>query len=114
MEKHKKITGTSENIIATIGTSISNLQTFEEQKLLHGLKIGISISEHDDLKKLGYSETHLKDASIEFGRYLLVYGADIVYGGDLRDGGYTRQATSSGTTRTAQSISWGGKTCRSK
>jgi hypothetical protein len=58
--------------------------------LLTDKKIGISISESEDLQRLGYSEAHLQDAKIEISRHLISTGAVLMYGGDLRDNGYTR------------------------
>jgi hypothetical protein len=51
--------------------------------------IGISVSDSDEYKELGFSENHQKDITIELTRYLLVNGAHLVYGGDLRKEGYT-------------------------
>lgn len=56
---------------------------------LDGRVLGISISESPDLEALGFSETHLRDAMVEFARYMLAAGATIAYGGDLRAGGFT-------------------------
>ncbi len=56
---------------------------------LVGRVLGISISESPDLEALGFSETHLRDALVEFARYMLAAGATIAYGGDLRAGGFT-------------------------
>lgn len=57
---------------------------------LPGMRIWMSISDSPDLTKLGFGERHLKDTFLEFARYVLAAGAEIVYGGDLRKGGYTR------------------------
>lgn len=57
---------------------------------LKGCRVWVSISDSPDLAKLGFGEQHLKDAFLEFARYILAAGADIVYGGDLRAGGFTR------------------------
>jgi hypothetical protein len=57
---------------------------------LAGCRVWVSISDSPDLAKLGFGEQHLKDTFLEFARYILAAGADIVYGGDLRRGGYTR------------------------
>tara|TARA_R110001592_G_scaffold88299_11_gene260072 strand:+ start:1615 stop:2526 length:912 start_codon:yes stop_codon:yes gene_type:complete len=62
-----------------------NIHTFLTNK-----KIGISISESEDIESLGFSEAHLQDAKIEIARHLLSTGAMLMYGGDLRDNGYTR------------------------
>jgi hypothetical protein len=59
------------------------------KKFLNDKKIAISISESEELNKLGFSDTHIKDAMIEFARHLLIQGATLVYGGDLRQGGFT-------------------------
>jgi hypothetical protein len=61
----------------------------KENELLKNLKMGISISDSPDLEESGYSSMHLQDASVEFVRYLLVHGATMIYGGDLREGGFT-------------------------
>lgn len=57
---------------------------------LSQMAIAISISESDDLAVLGLAEEHLRDAMIEISRHLLAMGARLVYGGDLRDNGYTK------------------------
>lgn len=51
--------------------------------------IAISISESEELNQLGFSDTHLKDAMIEFAKNLLIQNFKLVYGGDLRNGDYT-------------------------
>jgi hypothetical protein len=56
---------------------------------LDGLTIGISISDSPDLAELGLSKLHLEDAMIQVARQLLGAGASLVYGGDLREGGFT-------------------------
>jgi SLOG cluster2 len=59
------------------------------EKFLKNKNIAISISASEDLNKLGFSDTHIKDAMTEFARHLLVQGASLVYGGDLRPDGFT-------------------------
>jgi hypothetical protein len=83
------ITGVSENIEVSIDASIATEKHGSTQLLLEGKKVGISISDSADLRKLGLSQAHIQDASIEFARYLLIHGATLVYGGDLRQGGFT-------------------------
>lgn len=51
--------------------------------------VGISISESPDLKVLGLSNGHLRDAMAEIALYLLASGRSLVYGGDLRPDGFT-------------------------
>jgi len=57
---------------------------------LSQMAIGVSISESDDLAVLGLAEEHLRDAMTEISRHMLAMGARLVYGGDLRDNGYTK------------------------
>jgi hypothetical protein len=56
---------------------------------LYGKRVAISVSESEDLEQLGLSVQHLQDISIEIARYLIVNGAKLLYGGDLRKGGFT-------------------------
>lgn len=51
--------------------------------------VGISISESPDLKALGLSDGHLRDAMAEIALHLLASGRSLVYGGDLRPNGFT-------------------------
>ena len=52
--------------------------------------IGISISDSSDLKALGLGDGHLRDAMGEIATHLLASGDHLVYGGDLREEGFTR------------------------
>lgn len=87
--KKKNISGVSDDVSASIKKDLSSkdarLKGFLEEN-----KIGISISETEDLSHLGYSVEHLQDAMVEFARHLLIQGAQLVYGGDLRQGGFTQ------------------------
>jgi len=86
----KSISGISENLQKSIDKTIIAEQGLEiKSRRLNRFKIGISISESEELSELGLSEIHQQDAMIEFARYLLVQGAHLVYGGDLRNKGYT-------------------------
>jgi hypothetical protein len=51
--------------------------------------IALSISESDDMAVLGLAKEHLDDAMAEIARHLLALGARLLYGGDLRPGGFT-------------------------
>lgn len=66
-------------------------QSTLHDRVLEGLAIGMSISDTDsgELRYLGLSDAHLKDAMLEIARHLLAQGATLVYGGDLRPGGFT-------------------------
>ncbi|MEP6465239.1 MAG: hypothetical protein ABJB05_02990 [Parafilimonas sp.] len=90
MEDEINIAGASDNILATADKSIKENDKNSSEKLLFaGKNIGISISDNPDLLKLGYSPMHLQDAGIEFARYLIVHGAKLIYGGDIREHGFT-------------------------
>ena len=52
-------------------------------------KIAISISESENLEELGFSKIHQQDTILELTRYLIINGATLLYGGDLRSEGYT-------------------------
>ena len=51
--------------------------------------IAVSISESPDILTLGLSDEHLRDAMVGIARYLLRSGANLVYGGDLRQHGFS-------------------------
>jgi hypothetical protein len=57
--------------------------------LLYGKRIGVSVSESEKYNRFGYSRLKQNDITAELVRYLLINGANILYGGDLRQGGYT-------------------------
>ncbi len=61
--------------------------SYEEPLSKHA--VAISISESPNLSVLGLSDEHLVDSMAEVARYLLAMGARLVYGGDLRPGGFT-------------------------
>lgn len=87
-KKKTNISGLSEDLSKSVAKAIEK----ESKSLVLPLKrkrIGLSVSDSDEYKQLGFSETHQKDITIELTRYLLVNGAHIIYGGDLREGGYT-------------------------
>lgn len=60
---------------------------------LGGKKIGVSVATPDksDLLKNHLCEAILQDITIELMRYILVAHGRIIYGGDLRRGGYTER-----------------------
>lgn len=69
--------------------NLSNNAKINIANKLKNKKIGISISSSENIYELGFSDMHRDDAMIEIARYLLVQGSTLVYGGDLRKGGYT-------------------------
>jgi len=65
---------------------------------LKDVSIGISISKTDsvELQALGLSDFHLQNAMLEIARQCLAQGAKLVYGGDLRPGGFTEKLAGTG------------------
>lgn len=58
-------------------------------EVLGGRVIAISTSESPDMSVLGLSDEHLRDVMTEIARHLLALGARLVYGGDLRQHGFS-------------------------
>jgi len=56
---------------------------------LEGQRVGISVSDSADLRRLGLLPSHFKLALRELARSVLVSGGTLAYGGHLRTGGYT-------------------------
>ncbi|HMU46125.1 MAG TPA: hypothetical protein PKC72_07145 [Chitinophagaceae bacterium] len=90
MEKDINISGVSENLAESIAEQSEIQATKNPVSFLNGKKIAISVSVCEELEFLGLSTQHLDDISIEIARYLIVNGATMLYGGDLRQGGFTR------------------------
>lgn len=87
MKRKPNVSGVSKNLSDSI--TKDKLSKAKGKGPLHGMSIAISVSESEELGQLGLSEQHLKDISIEIARYLIVNGATMLYGGDLRRGGFT-------------------------
>ena len=64
-------------------------QIFAASRFLEGKNVAISISESPDSSSLGIGKAMFEDLSVELARHLLVSGAHLVYGGDLRPDGFT-------------------------
>lgn len=64
-------------------------QIFSASRFLEGKNVAISISESPDSSTLGIGKAMFEDLSVELARHLLISGAHLVYGGDLRPGGFT-------------------------
>lgn len=65
------------------------MQLLAQTVNLKGKSIAISVSEAPDSDVLGYGTDMIRDLTIELSRHLLIAGANMVYGGDLRRDGYT-------------------------
>lgn len=60
-----------------------------KKKFLNGKSIAISVSENEDLEKLGFTVQHLNDITIEIARHIIANDGKALYGGDLRQNGFT-------------------------
>lgn len=60
-----------------------------KSKLLQGKSVAISVSENEDLENLGFTVQHLNDITIEIARYIIANDGKALYGGDLRQNGFT-------------------------
>ncbi|MHA4810203.1 hypothetical protein ACX0G9_18970 [Flavitalea flava] len=90
MEEAKiNISGISENLSDIIAEGTINEQVKIKNNLLHDKQIAISVSESEEIDFLGLSDHHIIDISVELARYLFANGAKLLYGGDLRNGGFT-------------------------
>lgn len=59
------------------------------QEYLAGCRVGMSVSASANLGELGFGPEHVEDVMVELTRYLMAAGATVVYGSDLRQGGFT-------------------------
>ena len=63
--------------------------TLISRDALSGQKVALSVSESADLARLGLTEQHCRLVVAEVGRAIMLAGATVVYGGNLKPGGYT-------------------------
>lgn len=90
MEAEKNISGISENLAESIVEQKELEIQAREKGILDGIRIAVSVSENEELEQLGLSKQHLKDIMIEIARYLMANGGTLLYGGHLKNEGYTR------------------------
>ncbi len=57
---------------------------------LQGFRVGLSVSDSDDLERLGLSQAHAELAVGELARAVLVAGGSLVYGGRIKPSGFTQ------------------------
>lgn len=90
METEKNISGISENLAESIAEQKEREIQSRKKGILDGIRIAVSVSENEELEQLGLSKQHLKDIMIEVARYLMANGGTLLYGGHLKNEGYTR------------------------
>ncbi len=66
-----------------------NESTILPPDTLSGICVGVSVSESEDLSRLGLLEGHFRSAFGEIARSVLVLGGQLAYGGHLDPHGYT-------------------------
>lgn len=90
MEVEKNISGISENLAESIA-ELKGLELKSRQKgVLNGMRIAVSVSDNEDLEHLGLSTQHLRDVMIELARYIMANGGTLLYGGHLKNEGFTK------------------------
>ena len=57
---------------------------------LRGVRVGISVSDSDDLGRLGLTAAHAEQAVGEVARAILIAGGSLVYGGQVKPSGFTQ------------------------
>lgn len=57
---------------------------------LVGMRVGVSVSDSDDLPRLGLSKAHAETAIGEFARAVLIAGGSLIYGGRVKPSGFTQ------------------------
>lgn len=77
--------------LTNLGINVSTPLTFNLCSL-RNKNIGVSISDpiKEDLIRIGQDKSHLVHLSQDIARHLLTRGATIIYGGDLREDGFTK------------------------
>lgn len=89
MTQKINITNQSDDSGSVNDIVLTNNDRLERSFLLKDKRIGVSISECENLEELGFDINHLRDAMIETAKYILSLGGSLAYGGDLRNGGFT-------------------------
>jgi hypothetical protein len=70
-------------------TGAAGAYTPVPEDALGGIAVQLSVSDSFDLERLGLDQRHCRLAVAEIAQAVLAAGGTIVYGGDLREGGFT-------------------------
>mgnify|MGYP001276815627 CR=1 FL=1 len=90
MKKENKKKVTTKDLDKYVANEIKEISKEKEIHLFDGQNVAISISDSSEIENLGFSIAHQKNLITEITRFLIIHGSNLVYGGDLRQGGYTR------------------------
>ena len=90
MKKENKKTVTNKDLDNHVTNEIKETSKEKEIHLFDGKDVAISISDSSEIENLGFSLAHQRNLITEITRFLIIHGSTLVYGGDLRQNGYTR------------------------
>lgn len=79
----------SEQLDKHVEKEIKLAEKGDKKAFLYNKNVAISVSDSEDIEELGFSKIHQQDIILEITRYLIINGATLIYGGDLRAQGYT-------------------------
>lgn len=90
MKKENKKKVTNKDLDKFVASEIKDTSKEKEIYLFDAQNIAISISDSSEIENLGFSQEHQTNLITEVTRFLIIHGSNLVYGGDLRQNGYTR------------------------
>lgn len=90
MKPNNKKNITNKDLDKFVTQDIKDVSKVNEINLFIGYNIAISISDSPEIDALGFSFEHQKNLLVGMTRTLIIHGSTLIYGGDLRQNGYTR------------------------
>jgi hypothetical protein len=90
MKKENKKNVTTKDLDKLVTKELKDSSKEKEIHLFDGQNVAISISDSPEIENLGFSLAHQRNLITEITRFLIIHGSCLVYGGDLRQNGYTR------------------------
>ncbi|MEP2058207.1 MAG: hypothetical protein ABJJ05_10405 [Maribacter litoralis] len=88
MKKESKVT--NKDLDKHVADELKETSKEREIHLFDGQNVAISISNSPEIENLGFSLAHQRNLITEITRFLIIHGSSLVYGGDLRQNGYTK------------------------
>ena len=88
MKKENKVT--NKDLDKYVADELKESSKEREVHLFDGKNVAVSISNSPEIENLGFSLEHQKNLITEITRFLIIHGSNLIYGGDLRQNGYTR------------------------
>lgn len=90
MKQENKKNVTTKDLDKLVTKELKDSSKEKEIYLFDGQNVAISISDSPEIENLGFSLAHQRNLITEITRFLIIHGSCLVYGGDLRQNGYTR------------------------